>query len=122
MSSLRWVQNEIYNILKVRVAHITHCLDPGCSNQPNRGQVGIKGNEIISYLLTFPKFHSPFVTGGRSYNHEPRATNQISNSTVKTQSHGVPAVAQQVKDLAFSLQWLGLLLRHRLDPWPSAVG
>ena len=27
-------------------------------------------------------------------------------------------VAQQVKDLALSLQWLGLLLWHGFDPWP----
>ena len=27
-------------------------------------------------------------------------------------------MVQQVKDPALSLQWLGLLLRHRLDPWP----
>ena len=25
---------------------------------------------------------------------------------------------QQVKDLALSLQWAGLLLWHRFDPWP----
>ena len=35
---------------------------------------------------------------------------------------GVPAVAQQVKDLALSLQWLGLLLRCRFDPWLDTLG
>ena len=29
-----------------------------------------------------------------------------------------PTVAQQVKDLVLSLQWLGSLLRHRINPWP----
>ena len=28
-------------------------------------------------------------------------------------------VAQGVKDLALSLQWLGLLLWHRFNPWPQ---
>ena len=28
-------------------------------------------------------------------------------------------VAQQVKDLVLSLQWLGLLLWHGFDPWPE---
>ena len=28
-------------------------------------------------------------------------------------------VLQWVKDLALSLQWLGLLLWHRFDPWPG---
>ena len=28
-------------------------------------------------------------------------------------------VAQQIKDLLLSLPWLGLLLRHRFDPWPG---
>ena len=27
-------------------------------------------------------------------------------------------MSQQIKDLAFSLQWLGLLLWCRSDPWP----
>ena len=34
----------------------------------------------------------------------------------------VPSVAQWVKDLALSLQWLRLLLRLRFNPQPSAVG
>ena len=28
-------------------------------------------------------------------------------------------MAQQVKDLVLSLQWLGFLLWHRFDPWPG---
>ena len=28
-------------------------------------------------------------------------------------------MAQRVKDLVFSLQWLGSLLRHGFDPWPG---
>ena len=28
-------------------------------------------------------------------------------------------MAQQVKDLALSLQWLGLLLWHRFNTWPG---
>ena len=35
---------------------------------------------------------------------------------------GVPTVVQRVKDLALSLQQLGLLLKHRFDPQPGAVG
>ena len=27
-------------------------------------------------------------------------------------------MTQQVRGLALSLLWLGLLLRHRFDPWP----
>ena len=34
---------------------------------------------------------------------------------------GVPAVVQQVKDLALSLQRLGLLLRCGFEPWPGNV-
>ena len=34
----------------------------------------------------------------------------------------VPNVPQQVEDQALPLQWLGLLLRHQLDPWPGTVG
>ena len=30
-------------------------------------------------------------------------------------------MAQQVKDLALSLQWLGSLLRHGFDAWPGTV-
>ena len=30
---------------------------------------------------------------------------------------GVPTVAQGVMDLVLSLQWLWLLLWHRIDPW-----
>ena len=33
--------------------------------------------------------------------------------------YGVPTVAQQAKDLALPLQWLRLLLRRGLDPWPG---
>ena len=32
---------------------------------------------------------------------------------------GISLVAQQVKDLMLSLQWLGLLLWHGFDPWPG---
>ena len=35
---------------------------------------------------------------------------------------GVPTVAQWVKDLVLSLQWLRLLLRHRFNPQPSTMG
>ena len=31
-------------------------------------------------------------------------------------------MVQLVKDLALSLQWLGLLLRRRFDLWPGVVG
>ena len=30
-------------------------------------------------------------------------------------------MAQWVKDLALSLQWLGLLLWHKFDPWPREL-
>ena len=35
---------------------------------------------------------------------------------------GVPIVMQWVKELVFSLQLLGSLLRRRFNPQPSAVG
>lgn len=38
------------------------------------------------------------------------------------QTTGIHAVAQWVQDLALSLQRLGSLLKHRLDPWSWAVG
>ena len=41
---------------------------------------------------------------------------------VRVRIIGVPAVAQQVKDLMLSLQQFGSLLRHEFDPWPSIVG
>jgi len=28
-------------------------------------------------------------------------------------------VAQQIRDLVLSPQWLGLLLWHKFDPWPQ---
>ena len=33
----------------------------------------------------------------------------------------VPSVAQQVKDLALSLQWFGSLLGPGIHPWPGRV-
>ena len=39
----------------------------------------------------------------------PKGTEKIKSS-----------VAQQVKDLALSLQWLGLLLWCEFNPWPGA--
>ena len=41
---------------------------------------------------------------------------------VKKSHYGVPTVAQWVKDLVLSLQWLRSLLRHRFDPQPGTVG
>ena len=37
----------------------------------------------------------------------------------KINRHRSSPVAQKVKDLALSLQWLGLLLWSGLDPWPG---
>ena len=38
-------------------------------------------------------------------------------SSTERHQRGIPAVVQQVKDPALSLQWFGLLLWHRFDPW-----
>ena len=38
-----------------------------------------------------------------------------------TKAHGVATVAQQVKDLALSLQRLRSLLRRKFDPWPQEL-
>ena len=41
------------------------------------------------------------------------------NWGLKIFRNGSSLVAQKVKDLALSLQWLGLLLWRRSDPWPG---
>ena len=48
-----------------------------------------------------------------------RRTNGSRNKEVKAEVVWRSCVDQQVKDWAFSLQWLGLLLWHGFDPWPG---